>query len=163
MGREEGGAKMLRRFVLIASISGGLVGFVLVGPAVAHPGRGHVDVVYTGHGSALWGVGSLSTPSTRLPLVDSKGATAELGSLVLDFSGTKKVRAGTGLWVPPNSSLGELAVFTSGSVEKGTVTADGTVDGSRLKVTLHMAGLSPTSVNSTSTTIGTGTISASIR
>lgn len=153
---------MLRRFVLIASIAGGLAGFGLASPVAASPTGSHAADVYKGPGSAVFGGWTLSTPSTPLPLVNGKGATAALGGLVLEFSGTRKVKQGTALWVPPNSSLGESAVFTSGSVGNGTVTADGTVDGSRLKVTLVIPGLSPTSVNAPSQTIGTGTITVSV-
>lgn len=153
---------MLRRLVLVAFISGGLAGFVFADSAVALRGGGHAGDVYSGPGSALWGGWNLSTPSTPLPLANHNGATAALGGLVLNFNGTSKVTGGTALWVPPNSSLGEAAVFTSGSVQNGRVTAEGTVGGSRLKVTLAMAGLSATSVNAPTQTLGTGTISVTV-
>jgi hypothetical protein len=153
---------LLRRIVLIASVSSGLAAFILASPAVALPGGSHARDVYRGPGSALWGNSQLSTPSTPLTLVNGNGATAALGGLVLDVTSTGKVTGGTALWVPPNSSIGQLAVFTSGSIGKGTATADGTVDGSRLKVALVMSGLSSASVNSRTTTIGSGTIDATI-
>jgi hypothetical protein len=153
---------MLRRFVLVAFISGGLTSSALASPVAASPRGIHQGDVYKGEASALFGGWTLSTPSTPLPLVNVNGATAALCGIVLEFSGTNKVTQGTALWVPPNSSFGESAAFTSGSVRNGTVTADGTVDGSRLRVTIAIPGLSQNSVNGPTQTIGTGTITVTV-
>ena len=162
-GQQEGGAKMLRRIVLIACISGGLTGFVLAGPGVALRPGGHGSDVYTGQGSAQWGGWFVSTPSTPLPLADSAGATGAIGGLVLDFGGTKKVTGGTAVWFPPNSTLGLAVLITRGAVGNGTLTAYGTVNGRQLQITLAMVGLNATAVNAPSTTIGTGTVSVTER
>lgn len=153
---------MLRRINLFVAVSFGVAGLALAAPAGALPGGSQANDVYTDPGSALWGNAHLSTPSTPLTLTNANGATAGLGGLVLDVAPNGKVTGGTGLWVPPGASIGELATVTSGSIKNGKATADGTAGGTRLKLTLVMNGLNRASVNSTSQTIGTGTITATV-
>ena len=153
---------MLRRIILIAAVSCGLAGFALAGPAVAVPGGTHAGDVYTGPGSALWGNSHLSTPSTPLTLSNANGATARVGGLVLDVSPNGKVTGGSALWVPPGATIGELATITGGDVGRGKATADGMAGGTRLKFVLDMPALSRASVDSTSQTIGSGTITATV-
>jgi hypothetical protein len=153
---------MLRRFVLIASISGGVAGFALVSPALALPGGGHANDVYTGPGSAFWGGSHVDTPTVPITLANGNGETADLRGLVLDVSSSGKVTGGFALWAPQGVTVAESATFASGSVKNGKATADGTLGTTKFKITLAFPGLSATAVNSSSPTTGTGTITATV-
>jgi hypothetical protein len=121
--------------------------------------------VFTGPSALSWGnhVVDMPTSTSVTILTNGQQTTAGLAGLIVDVLPTGKVTDGAALWYPPGSSSSVSATFTSGSIGNGKATMDGTIpDGSKLKVVVFASGLNSASVNSLSTTSGTGVISATI-